>query len=445
MKTTMHLAFDLSYAHLDGRWRTPGSWTHRNFPSLDMYEDLARIAERGCVDMLFFGDGTGIPSTWQGSEEVAARWGIQWPRHDMSPYITAMSRVTRHVGLALTYASTFMHPFYVARLMNSLDNVTGGRMAFNVITSTRRADAANYGFDELMEHDARYDRMEEFVDVCKKLWASIEPDAFVWNRETGMVCDPSKIHPINHVGQYFKVRGPLTTVPSPQGRPVLIQAGGSTRGIAASAHVADHVFATNMPLQIKIKHRAELNKALVAEGRDPSKVGMFFTRMVFVSDSGAEAKARKEALLSMIPTDAVGAYLSHNSGYDFSKLPARFTLGEVNREITARQGSQLSLVARLGAVLGEGVEMTRDEFFQHGLRYATGYDHAVAGTAAQIADLLEEEFDATGSSGGFMFSHPYTTPRDMMDVVDFLIPELQRRGRFRTCYEGRTLSENLSA
>jgi alkanesulfonate monooxygenase SsuD/methylene tetrahydromethanopterin reductase-like flavin-dependent oxidoreductase (luciferase family) len=246
-KKKMHLAFDLSFTHTDGRWRTAGSWVHRNYPDVGMFEDLARIAERGCIDMLFFGDGTGIPATWQASEEVAARWGIQWPRQDMGPYITAMSRVTKHIGFGLTYASTFMPPFYVARLLNSLDLVTDGRMAFNVITSTRRSDAANYGFDDLMEHNSRYERMEEFVDVCKALWASVEPEAFVWDRETGMVCDPSKVKPIHHVGQFFRVRGPLNTVPSPQGRPVLIQAGGSPRGIAASAHFADHVFAASPP------------------------------------------------------------------------------------------------------------------------------------------------------------------------------------------------------
>jgi alkanesulfonate monooxygenase SsuD/methylene tetrahydromethanopterin reductase-like flavin-dependent oxidoreductase (luciferase family) len=228
MKTKMHLAFDLSWTHLEGRWRNPGSWTGRTYPDLGLLTEVAMIAERGRIDMLFFGDGTGIPSTWRGSIEEAVRWGIGWPRQDMSPYIAALAQVTKHVGFGLTYSSTFMHPFYIARLLNSLDHVTKGRIAFNVITSTRRADAANYGFDELMEHGARYDRMEEFIDVCKALWASVAPDAFVWDRETGVaVDDPSKVQPIDHAGKYFKVKGPLSCVPSPQRRPVLIQAGGS--------------------------------------------------------------------------------------------------------------------------------------------------------------------------------------------------------------------------
>src|ERR1700761_417608 len=243
MKEQMHLAFDLSWTHLQGRWRLPGSWTGVGYPDITIFQEIASIAERGCIDMMFFGDGTGIPSTWRGSPEEAVRWGIGWPRQDMSPYIAILSQQVKHVGFGITYSSTFMHPFYVARLMNSLDHVTKGRIAFNVVASTRRADAANYGFDELMEHDLRYERMEEFIHVCKSLWASVAPDAFVWNRQTGVViADPKKVQPIDHAGAFFRVKGPLSCVPSPQTRPVLIQAGGSPRGIKASANFADHVF-----------------------------------------------------------------------------------------------------------------------------------------------------------------------------------------------------------
>jgi FMN-dependent oxidoreductase (nitrilotriacetate monooxygenase family) len=445
MPKKIHLGIDFSFTHSDGRWRTPGSWAHRVYPDLTMFEDLARLCERGCLDMIFFGDGTGIPATWQGSEEAGARWGIQWPRQDMSPYITAMSRVTKHLGFGLTYSSTFMHPFYVARLLNSLDVVTGGRMAFNVITSTRRSDAANYGFDELMEHNSRYDRMEEFVDVCKALWNSVEPDAFVWDRETGVVCDPDKVHPINHSGQFFKVRGPLSTVPSPQVCPVLIQAGGSPRGIKASAHFADHIFAASPPRAAKIKHRKALDEALVAEGRDPGNVGILFSTNFIVGHTESEALAKREALLGLLPDEGVGAYLSHNIGYDFSKLPEKFYPAEVAAEIAATQASPVSFVSKLAEELGPNAIITREEFFERGAKVATGYDRAVCGTPAQLADFMEEEFEAAGGRGGFMISHPYSTPRDTMDIIDFLIPELQRRGRFRTKYEGATLRENLAA
>lgn len=443
MAVRMHLALDLSMTHLDGRWRSPGSWVNSLYPDPAVFEEIARIAERGCIDMLFFGDGTGIPSTWKGSEDDAVRWGIGWPRQDMSPYIALMARATRHIGFGLTYASTFMHPFYVARLLNSLDHVTGGRIAFNVITSTRRADAANYGFDELMEHNARYDRMEEFIDVCRALWRSVDSDAFVWDRDSGMVADPEKVRPIHHDGRFFKVRGPLSVVPSPQVEPVLIQAGGSPRGVQASAHFAEHVFAAGPPLPQKQKHRAELDAALRAKGRDPAQVGILFSTPLIVAETAGEAALRKERLLQMIPREGVGAYLSHNIGWDFSKLPARFRPAELNAEIAATGASPVGLLHQLAQRHGPDAEMTPDEFFEHGLRSATGYDRTRAGDAKAIADYLEAEFDGSGQRGGFMVSHPQATPRDTLNLVDFLVPELQRRGRLRTRYEGRTLRENL--
>jgi FMN-dependent oxidoreductase (nitrilotriacetate monooxygenase family) len=441
----IHLAFDISYTHLDGRWRMPGSWTGRTYPNLDVYEEIARISERGCIDMLFFGDGTGIPDTWQGSRDEAVRWGIGWPRHDMSPVITVMSRVTRHVGFGLTYASTFMHPFYVARLFNSLDHVTNGRIAFNVIASSRGADAANYGFDELMEHGLRYDRMEEFIDVCRALWDSAAPDAFTWDRETGIVADPAKVHAINHAGKFFKVRGPLNCMPSPQLHPVLIQAGSSPRGIKASAYISDHIFARWPPKAEKAKHRALLDKELTAIGRDPSKVGVLWGCGLIVAETEHEAKARREQLLTMIPKEAIGPYLAHNSGYDFSKLPARFKLTELNKQIAAANASPVGFVYKLANALGGDPEISREEFFEYGLRTATNYDRTFADTADKLADMLEEEFEAGGSRGGFMVVHPQAVPRDLLNVVDLLVPELQRRGRFRTAYDGKTLRENLLA
>ncbi len=444
MKPRMHLTFDLSYIHLDGRWRNPGSWIGRTYPDIGIYEEIARIAERGCIDMIFFGDGTGIPDTWRSSLDEAVRWGIQWPRLDMSPWITCMSRVTRHIGFCLTYSSTFMHPFYVARLMNSLDHITGGRVAFNVIASTRGADAANYGFEELMDHDLRYERMEEFIDVCKALWGSVAPDAFVWDRASGVVCDPAKVHAINHKGRFFNVRGPLNVVPSPQVQPVLIQAGASPRGIKTSAYFADHVFgAGSAPLKVKVAHRQALDAELKAQGRDPDSVGILWGASLIIGETEQDAIARREGLLTMIPREGVGPYLSHNIGYDFSKLPQRFTLGDLNKEIAAKQASPVGFVHQLAVKLGDAAEITREEFFEHGLRNATGYDRTVAGTAAQVADQLEEVFEATGSRGGFMFAHPNAAPRDLMNVVDFLVPELRRRGRFREAYEGTTLRENM--
>jgi FMN-dependent oxidoreductase (nitrilotriacetate monooxygenase family) len=444
MPKQMHLGFDVSYNHMGGRWRMPGSWVGHTFPDVAMYEDVARIAERGCLDMVFSGDGTGVPDTWRGSRDAAIAWGINWPRQDLNPVMVAMSRVTKHVGFGLTYSSTFMHPYYMARLMNSLDHVTGGRIAMNLVTSTRRSDAANFGFDELMEHGSRYERMEEFVDVCRALWDSVAPDAMIWDRATGRVGDPAKIRSVEHQGRFFKVSGPLNTPPSPQGRPVIVQAGGSPRGVRASAYVADHVFGADMALDLQVRQRRALDEALVALGRDPATVGILWQTPIVVAETEHEAKAQRERLLTAIPPEGVAAYLSYNAGYDFSDLPDRFSLRELNQRIAATNASPVGFVRDLAHRLGETTTISREEFFGHGARTATGYETTIAGTATQMADHLEAVFEATGSRGGFMLGHTVALPADLIGIVDLLVPELQRRGRFRTEYKGRTLRENLS-
>jgi FMN-dependent oxidoreductase (nitrilotriacetate monooxygenase family) len=442
MAKRMHLAFDLSYIHMEGRWRLPGAWPGR-WPDVAEYEEIARIAEHGLFDMLFSGDGTGVPSTWQGSRDAAVRWGVSWPRQDLAPLAVAMSRVTQHLGFGVTYSTTFMHPYYLARLFNSLDHVTGGRMAFNVITSTRRSDYANYGYDDLVEHDTRYERMEEFIDVCRALWNSVEPDAMVWDYETGQVGDPTKVHDVEHRGRFFKVSGPLNTPPSPQHMPVLLQAGNSPRGVRASAYVADMVFGADMPLELQVAQRKALDEAVAALGRDPQSMGIVWQQPCVVAETEREALAHRELLLTAIPAEGVGVYLSHNAGYDFSKLPQRFRLGELHREIIASQASPGGFVRELVTQLGADTEITRDEFFDYGRLFATSYTRTIAGTAAQVADILEEKFEATGSRGGFMLGHVVSMPHDLAAIVDLLVPELQRRGRYRHEYTGRTLRENL--
>ncbi|MSQ18432.1 MAG: LLM class flavin-dependent oxidoreductase [Betaproteobacteria bacterium] len=445
MKKRIQLAFDISWTHVESHWRMPGSWVDQHHPNIGMFEEAARTAERGGFDLIFLGDSTGIPDTWKGSIDDAVRYGVAWPRFDMSPWITAMSRVTSHIGYGLTYSSTFMHPFYTARLLNSMDHITNGRMAFNVVTSQRRADYGNYGYDELPDHNDRYDRLEEFIDVCRALWTSVDPDAFVWDKKTGIVADPAKVRHINHKGKYFKVKGPLSVVPSPQISPIVLQAGGSPRGTKAAAHVADHVFGLTKALPLMVKQREELDVALVAEGKDPEKVGILWSIRIIVGETEAEAIALRESLMEGVPEEAAGVWLSHNSGYDMSQLPPRFSLRELQERIVAANASPVGFVGLLLKKYGEHAEITREEFFRHGLHAATGYSLTIAGTAAQVADQLEEMFEATGRRGGFMISVSQGAPRAiMLNIIDYLVPELQRRGRYRTAYTGRTLRENLA-
>lgn len=440
----MHLAYDLSFTHTEGRWNQPGSWTGTAFPDLRVFAEIASAAERAGVDMLFFGDGSGIPNTWRGSHDTAVELGIQWPRHDMAPVIAALAMSTSRIGFGLTYSSTFLHPFYVARLLNSLDHVTHGRIAFNVVASTRGADAANYGYASLVDHGERYERMEEFVDVCQALWDSVEADAIVADPETGRFADPGKVRAIDHVGAHFTVRGPLSAVPSPQGHPVLVQAGNSPRGIAASARFADVVFGFGANLAGQQRHRRELDAALHATGRDARAVGILWATQAIVGRTPAEAAARRDAALAFWTPEAVGVMLSHNAGYDFSRLPETFRLGELHDEIVAANASPAGFVGGLVQSLGAQTQMARSEFLERGFLAASGMDHALVGDATQVADRLEENFEATGARGGYMLSSPAAAPSGFQDFSELLVPELRRRGVLAPLYPGRTLRENLA-
>ena len=203
----IHLAADLSFLHTDYLWRMPGSWIGYDYYSTsEFYEDIARIAQRGVMDMLFFGDTGGTPEDYGGNHEAGVRYGAKWPRHDMAPMISLMAKAAPGVGFALTMSTTYHHPFYIARFFNALDHVTRGRIAWNAVTSAYKNEAANYGFEVMMDHDDRYLRAQEFLEVACKLWDSVEKDALIADREKGIFADPAKVHRIDHRGRYFNVR-----------------------------------------------------------------------------------------------------------------------------------------------------------------------------------------------------------------------------------------------
>lgn len=438
----MHIAYDLSFTHTEGGWARPGSWVGADFPDLRVFSELAATAERSGVHLLFFGDGSGIPSTWRGDMAAAVEWGVQWPRHDMAPVIAALATATTRIGFGLTYSSTFMHPFTTARLLNSLDHVTGGRLAFNVVASTRGSDAANYGSAELMDHDDRYARMDEFVDVCRALWASVEPDAILRDRITGRFADPAKVHPIDHEGRFFRVAGPLASVPSPQREPVLIQAGSSPRGVTSAAGFAELVFGFGGGVASQLRQRTALDEALMAIGRQPIEVGTLWAMRAIVGATDAQARVRRDEVRGWWTPEAVGVFLSHNAGYDFSTLPARFRIGELLDELIAAQASPAGFVGGLAADLGSEAMLDRDEFFERGIESASGLDHTLVGDASSVADALEENFTAVGGRGGYMLSSPGAMPRGFGELSELLVPELRRRGVLAD-RDGATLRDRL--
>ena len=289
---SIHLAADLSHYHTDYLWMLPGSWRGYSYYSgPEFYEDIARTAARGVMDMLFFGDSGGTPEDYGGNHHTAGRYGTKWPRHDMMPMIPCMSRGAEGVGFGITMSTTYHHPFHIARVFNGLDHVTKGRIAWNAVTSRSKNEAANYGYKKMIEHDERYDRAQEHLGICLKLWDSIEPDAIVLDRERRIFGDPSKVHLINHEGEHYSVRGPLPALPSPQRRPIIIQAGQSGPGMDLAAHYADMQFSTRRTLPSMKEHRARLDQKLASFGRKPEDCGILWSVRIQVADSEEQARA----------------------------------------------------------------------------------------------------------------------------------------------------------
>ena len=434
----MHLAADLSFIHTDHLWKTKGSWVGYQYYGPDFYEDAARIAERGIFDMLFFGDAAETPEIYGGNFDTAIRLGVRWPKHDMMPMIPLMARVAPHIGFGLTMSTTYHHPFHVARLFSSLDHITGGRMAWNAVTSAYKNEAANWGYDTMPPPSERYDRAREHLKVVTELWASVEADAIVMDREGGVFADPSKVHLLNHRGKHFNVRGPLPVIPSPQGRPVMIQAGQSPDGMDLAARYADMQFVARRSLASVAEHRATLDRLLIEHGRDPRDLGCLWTIRVQTGHTEAEAHEKERRFLDSLPPEAGLIELSFHYGVDFSSVPPDMRLDDAAELVRAQHvhwGGFLEIVKT------EPPGTTVAEF---GRRFISERSAFAIGTPRQVADRLQELHEAGGRNGGIILSKSFAAPGMLRDFVELVVPELQRRGLTKTRYEGRTLREKLN-
>jgi FMN-dependent oxidoreductase (nitrilotriacetate monooxygenase family) len=434
----MHLAADLSFLHTDYLWRMPGSWVgYPYYSTSEFYEDIACLAARGVMDMLFFGDTGGTPEDFGGSHEAVVRYGAKWPRHDMAPMIPLMAKAAPGVGFALTMSTTYHHPFYVARLFNALDHVTRGRIAWNAVTSAYKNEAANYGFDVMMEHDERYERAQEFLAITCALWDSVEADALIADRDRGLFCDPAKVHRIDFRGRYFNVRGPLPALPSPQRRPVIIQAGLSGPGMNLAATYADLQFSTRRTLASMQQHRAALDQKLAAAGRVPRDVGVLWSIRVQVADSEAAALEQEKRYLEAIPPRAGLVEMSAQYNVDFSIARPGMRLADFADEVHAQKGNLGSFEELLKTV---DPKQTVEEI---GRRFLLDRILVASGTPAAIVDRLEELHFGTGANGGFILGRGFSAMGNIREFVEFVVPELQRRGLSKTKYSGTTLRDNL--
>ncbi|MFJ9244920.1 LLM class flavin-dependent oxidoreductase [Streptomyces sp. NPDC101776] len=418
-----------------GSWRYPSAAA--DFLDLRYYQRIARVLEEGMFDLMFFDDRLAMPTIYGNSPADAVRYGARPVKLDLSTVLGAVAGVTEHIGLGATYSTTYYQPFHVARTFATLDHLSGGRAAWNVVTSVNDAEAQNFGLDEHLEHDKRYDRAEEFVEVVSKLWDSWEDDAIVGDRTAGIFADPDKVHELDHRGEYFSVRGPLTVPRTPQGRPVIIQAGQSGRGRLFAAKWADLIFTADPSQEIAREHYQEQKDLIAEAGRDADAVRLL--PMVYTIAGETEAIAReKEALFldELVHPMASLTLLSEVTNHDF----AGHSLDDVvTDELIDSVSGIRGLVQGVRRHLGDR-QLTLRVLANHRATLLQG--PRFVGTGPQIAAQMRQWFESR-SCDGFVLAATHF-PGAFEDFVRLVVPELRRLGLVRSEYTGSTLRENLS-
>ncbi|MEU3923096.1 LLM class flavin-dependent oxidoreductase [Streptomyces sp. NPDC029004] len=418
-------AFLMNAGHHDAAWRHPRTQPER-ITEISYFQELARTAERGRLDSLFLADGVAL---W-GNARYNAVGGFE-----PLTLLSALAVATEHIGLIATVSTTFNEPFHVARKFASLDHISGGRAGWNIVTSGNVAEARNFGREEHLEHALRYERAAEFLDVTKQLWDSWRDDAPLVDRERGIYSEEGAVTPIDHRGTHFRVDGPLNVQRSPQGHPLLVQAGSSEDGKEFAARYAEAVFTAQQTLADGQTFYKDLKSRLAKYGRRPDQLKILPGICPVIGATEAEARALEDELTGLQVPEYGLQQLSGMLGTDLSGLPLDGPLPELpeERDINGNK-SRFTLVADLA----RREQLTIRQLIA---RLGGGRGHRVfAGTPEQIADQLEEWF-TQGAADGFNIMPPYL-PGGLDDFVDQVIPLLQDRGLFRTEYSGRTLREH---
>lgn len=419
--------------HSPGLWKHPQDQGYRH-GDLDYWIDLAKLLERGKFDAVFLADVIGIYDVYESSYEPAIQHAVQVPLHDTLLQISAMAAATTHIGFAPTYSATYTQPYKLAREFSTLDHLTKGRIAWNIVTSYLESEAVNLGLDGQIEHDTRYDRADEYMEVVYKLWEqSWEDDAVIQDVETGVYTDPNKVHPIKHRGEYFKVPGVHLVNPSIQRTPVLFQAGASTRGREFAAKHAEAIFTTlaNNNAELKAFVDDIANRA-ASYGRKRSDFKIFPAIVPIVGSTEQEAQAKYEELLSYVSYEGTLALLSGHTGVDFSQFDPDEYVENVKTDASRGFLEKYTIAST------NKRWTVREAVIHHGLGIGAT---KVVGTPEQIADELEK-MATEGDADGFNVIQA-TSPGTFVDFIDYVVPVLQDRGLFRKEYEANTLRENL--
>jgi FMN-dependent oxidoreductase (nitrilotriacetate monooxygenase family) len=427
-KRQLHLgAFMRPVSLHTGAWRYPGAYPDANFNFQHMKQFIQTL-ERAKFDAFFMADHLAVLNmpidSLKRSHTVTS--------FDPLTLLPALAAVTERIGLVATASTTFDQPYHIARKFASLDHISGGRAGWNLVTTSNPDAALNFGLEEHMEHGERYRRAREFFDVVTGLWDSFADDAFVRDVESGIYFDPDKMHVLNHKGEFLSVRGPLNIARPIQGWPVIVQAGASDDGRQIAAETAECVFTAQPTLAAGQKFYADVKGRMEKVGRNPDYMKILPAALVLVAGSVQEAQDRRAKLDSLVHEASGMASLSIALGTDASKFDPDGSLPEIpetNQSKTARQ-NVIDLAKR--------TNMTARQLAQR----LGGYSGlAFVGTAKTIADEMEQWLEQRGSDG-FTVNFPYL-PAGLDDFCEHVIPELQRRGIFRTEYQGATLRENL--
>ncbi|WP_258094186.1 NtaA/DmoA family FMN-dependent monooxygenase [Salipiger pentaromativorans] len=413
-----------------------GAWRHpeadlQNVLTPGYYEHLARVLENGRFDGCFFADGLGLHDIYNGGYQTRLQLGGQISFLDPMMVLPLMARATTHLGICTTLSTTFHQPYNLARMLSSLDILSGGRVAWNIVTSTRREEALNFGMDDLPTRDERYDRADEVVEACCALWDCWEEGSLVMDKENGLMVDASKVHYANYEGRWTKTRGPLTIPRSPQGRPVLMQAGSSPRGRDFAARWAEVIF---VPLNDKAELRAfreDIAARMSAVGRDPAKCAILPSLRVVVGETESIAEEKAAYLDSLIDPELVIAARSSEIGVDLAQ-----PMKDIDAIGKARgtQGMHESF-ARVQRLMEQ-----ENIGFEDALRRQSRRGTLV-GTAQSIVDQMQDLFDGEACDGFII--EQMVVPSSLEEFCRTIVPELQKRGLLRREYRGTTLRENL--
>lgn len=386
------------------------------YTRLDPWVELAQILEKGCFDALFLADVVGVYDTYRGGPETSIVEAMQIPVNDPALLIPAMAHVTEHLGFAFTSSILQTHPFTFARQVSTLDHLTQGRVAWNVVTSYLSNAGASLGLGGLPTHDERYDRADEYLDVTYKLWeGSWEDDAVLRDTQRGIYADPAKIHPIHHVGKHYEVAGPHLSEPSPQRTPLLFQAGSSTRGRQFAAKHAECVFIVvpRQSLSAASSVISDIRSQAVRRGRHPEDILFFQGLSPVVGGTEAEAKAKEAEYLEQVSTEGVLAHLSGSIGVDLAAIDLDRPLETL--ESQTMRGSIKGLIESAPDQTQTFRDLTRS-------RLAGQF---LTGAPEQIADALQTWHEAGVDGFNLVYS---ITPGTFVDFIEAVVPVLQKRG-----------------